>query len=183
MTEEIRLNLGCGHKVIPGWRNFDWAPPVEQVPEGILWETGDIRDLSRYADNSVEEILAANCIEHIGEYDVGPALQEWFRVLKPGGYLAVECPNLIKCCINFLQAATTGDPEIYHSYGILGIYGKQEKDGGKGQEHLWGHWPQDMKLRFKSVGFVGIKEELPLMKPDKAHVRDFRIVGRKPQSA
>lgn len=47
-----------------------------------------------YEDNSVDVIFTSQALEHISKYQVIPTLQEWYRVLKPGGRLQIIVPDL-----------------------------------------------------------------------------------------
>ena len=54
----------------------------------------DIRDLKTIKTAIADEILAVHVIEHFFYWEVGPLLKSWRRVLKPGGKIILECPNL-----------------------------------------------------------------------------------------
>ena len=46
---------------------------------------GDCRDLSRFEDDSIDEIYASHVLEHLSyRNEIVPALKEWRRVLLPG---------------------------------------------------------------------------------------------------
>jgi SAM-dependent methyltransferase len=51
----------------------------------------DGRDLSLYPDNSIDLTYSSHTLEHIPEYEW--ALREWWRVVKPGGYMLVVVPD------------------------------------------------------------------------------------------
>jgi predicted SAM-dependent methyltransferase len=83
-----KLHIG-GKLRSPGWEilNVLPGPDVDHV--------GNAVDLSRFADGSFTELYASHVLEHFG-YN-GPlqkALQEWQRVLVPGGVLHVSVPDL-----------------------------------------------------------------------------------------
>ncbi len=80
-----KLNLGCGTDVKPGWVNLDSAslPGVDVVH--------DIEKLPfPFADNSFDEILCQDILEHI---DYLPVLKELHRILASGGTLTVRVPH------------------------------------------------------------------------------------------
>ena len=57
----VRLNLGCGDKILPGYINIDAAPSRGgKSPDFIA----DLRDLSKVKAAIVNEILAVHVIEH-----------------------------------------------------------------------------------------------------------------------
>jgi SAM-dependent methyltransferase len=88
VEETRRLNWGCGPVVAPGWLNADrLARPGIDI-------TGDIRDRLQVPDDSVEYAVAMHALQDLPYLDVGPALRELHRVLKPGGVLRVGVPDL-----------------------------------------------------------------------------------------
>lgn len=89
----VRLNLGCGRNIVPGWINIDRAPGpgvdvVTDLERGELWTTLG----TRAPANSVDTILACHVLEHI--HYLIPLLRECHRVLRPGGHLVVLVPHL-----------------------------------------------------------------------------------------
>lgn len=83
-----RLHIG-GQTRAPGWEVLDAnpGPCVDHV--------GNAGDLSRFAENSFEQIYASHVLEHFAYLRrIVPALMEWKRVLSPGGSLYVSVPDL-----------------------------------------------------------------------------------------
>ena len=83
--DRLRLNIGCDRSEIAGFVGVDFNPDVD--PD-ILAEADDLHMI---ADNSVDEIYASHMLEHLPYGNT--ALQEWLRVLKPGGMLTVIVPD------------------------------------------------------------------------------------------
>lgn len=100
----------------PGWQSFDIAagPEVDHV--------GDCRDLSRFADNSIEAIYASHVLEHLSRADVLLALREWRRVLRPGSDIMISVPDLNIVAQIFISPKLRG-PEKYDVLSM--IYGGQ----------------------------------------------------------
>jgi ubiquinone/menaquinone biosynthesis C-methylase UbiE len=76
-----------GHKVI----GVDTSPAMlararEKVPEGKFHEA-DLRDTA-LADDSVDLVVRAIALSHVP--DLGPALREFVRVLRPAGHLMIS---------------------------------------------------------------------------------------------
>jgi predicted SAM-dependent methyltransferase len=82
-----RLHIG-GTRRTPGWEILDALarPEVDHV--------GDARDLSRFAPASFGELYASHVLEHFGYVELVAVLQEWRRVLVPGGLLYLSVPDL-----------------------------------------------------------------------------------------
>lgn len=101
----MKLNLGCGDKILPGYVNVDVAPArAGQKPDVIC----DLHRLEPFEDSSVDEILAVHVVEHFWRWEVVGVLREWLRVLKPGAPMILECPNLLSACEQFLR-----DPDTF----------------------------------------------------------------------
>jgi SAM-dependent methyltransferase len=83
-----RLNVGCGNQRKPGWIGIDKV----QTPAVDI-----VRDLARglpFEDSSVDEIYCDNVLEHIGPpEDFVFVLNEFYRVLKPGGLATIIVPD------------------------------------------------------------------------------------------
>lgn len=127
----IKLNLGCG------WRNFgsDWIHT-----DGGDYDHLDYNDITNleFEDNSVDIIYASHVIEYFDINEVKQLLQEWRRVLKPGGELRVAVPDFesmnmlyhngkvkLKDIIGPLYGRMSmGDKTIYHktTYDYESLY-------------------------------------------------------------
>ena len=56
-----------------------------------------------YMDNSISAINSEHSLEHLTFDKIKPTLQEWYRVLKPGGELLLKIPDLELCCQEYLK--------------------------------------------------------------------------------
>jgi SAM-dependent methyltransferase len=81
----LRINVGCGHEVLPGFVNLD----VRAVP-GLGLRADALR--LPFADASVAEARAGSLLEHF--HDPCDMLDELHRVLAPDGRLVVRVPAL-----------------------------------------------------------------------------------------
>jgi len=89
----LKLNLGCGIYYKPGYVNID------KFELSVADQQADLYFLP-YPDNSVDEIEASHIIEHFDIIHIPYLLAEWWRVLKLGGKLYLETPNLWRSVIN-----------------------------------------------------------------------------------
>lgn len=90
------LDLGCGPwKVWPhaiGVDNFaEWDPSL--VGPWRPDVTCDVTDLAPFADKTMDYVFSSHVLEHID--DAKAVLREWWRVIKPGGYLVLYLPHAL----------------------------------------------------------------------------------------
>jgi len=83
---EIKLHIGCGGNLLPGWINADITT---RAPYWI-----DARRPLPFPDNTVAYIFAEHLIEHLTKPEAAAFLMECFRVLKHGGVLRLSTPDL-----------------------------------------------------------------------------------------
>ena len=81
----MKVNIGCGAKVLEGYLNVDKHPINERVVHG------DLNERIPCQENSAEEVLLDNVIEHISSVDL--AMREIYRILRPGGTLTIYTPH------------------------------------------------------------------------------------------
>jgi predicted SAM-dependent methyltransferase len=77
----LKLNLGCGRYALDGYENLDRVLGTEIYP------------LPQYEDETVDEVRASHVLEHFPHGEVSHVVNEWARVLKPGGWLKIAVPD------------------------------------------------------------------------------------------
>ena len=132
----IKLDIGSGPNPRAGFTGVDIAslPGVVMAP---MWDLP-------YPDQQVDEIFSRHALEHVEKRKVVPTLAEWRRVLKTGGRLVVEVPDLVWCCENWLQHPDAG-------WNMDAIFGTQDHPG---QFHLTGFTPEIMAEYFIQAGWT-----------------------------
>ena len=103
----LRLHIG-GEQRRAGWKilNIAPGPNVDYV--------GDCRDLSRFADGSLDEIYASHVLEHLGyQQELPQTLAAFHRVLKKGGKASISVPDFEVLCRLFLEPANSAS-ERFH---------------------------------------------------------------------
>lgn len=85
----IKLNIGCGREYRRGWVNTD----ISRATKADAYF--DVRSEPIPCDTgSASEILISGVLEQIGENEhLIHAMNECYRVLKPGGIMTVIVPN------------------------------------------------------------------------------------------
>lgn len=103
-----KLNLGSGNTKIDGFISVDLYDEEADV-------RADICELP-YSDNSVDEIVAYQVIEHVPYNRSEAMFAEMYRVLKPGGTAIVETPDIDVVCRKILEEGLL-DKWIYNLVG------------------------------------------------------------------
>jgi predicted SAM-dependent methyltransferase len=86
MGEPIRLHLGCGAREIP---NFVHIDIMDAAHVDICHKVDNLP----FPDNTASLIYVSHVLEHFGRFEVEGVLQEWRRVLVPGGVLRLAVPD------------------------------------------------------------------------------------------
>jgi predicted SAM-dependent methyltransferase len=159
--DRIRLNIGCDRTQIGGFLGVDFNPDVN--PDVLA-----PADKLPYEDNTVDEIYASHVLEHL-PYE-NKALEEWLRVLKPGGLLTVAVPDIYQTYVLWKHGGTWGEyhmpiTEVYMNAVAFGanlladaIPEMKDMYGGPGHAHKQ-IFINDMLLnRVISAGFVHAHE-------------------------
>jgi len=97
------LHIGCGPKrknqTTRGFNTDAWTELRLDIDADVQPDIiGTMTDMSAVADASVDAIFSSHNIEHLYPHEVGPALAEFIRVLRPDGFLVVTCPDLQEVC-------------------------------------------------------------------------------------
>jgi|TARA_R110002020_G_scaffold427067_5_gene636415 predicted SAM-dependent methyltransferase len=137
----IKINMGCG------WRDFgnDWV----HIDSGDYkhLDAFSITDLSQYENNTVDLIYASHVVEYFDRTQIGPLLEEWNRVLKPGGVLRLAVPNFE----NIAKLYHSGGYSLDYFVGLL--YGKMPM----GNETIYHKTVYDFESLSKVVESAGFK--------------------------
>ena len=140
----------------------------------------DLHELTPFETASVDEVLAVHVVEHFWRWEVVDVLKEWARVLKPGGHMVLECPNLLSACEEFLRNPTTGaspGPEGQRTMWVF--YGDPAWEDPL-MCHRWNYTPQSLAQVMAEAGLVNLRQEPAQFKLREP--RDMRIVGEKPHA-
>lgn len=157
----LRIHIGCGEHIWPGWVNCDLHAEADVSTDGRKLPFD-----SDYAD----EIHSIHFVEHVPRLDVDEMLVEWMRVLKRGGKLAIEVPCLDKIAKNIVN----GEKNIRLT--VLGLFG-DPRDPRPGMMHQWAYTGAELAEVLRQCGFSDVTVRDP-----KFHVqsRDMRIEAVKP---
>ena len=140
---DLKLHLGCGAVFLPGFVHIDLAE------FDYVRYHQDVRDLSRFSDDSIGLIYACHVLEYFDLQEAAGALREWRRVLKPGGVLRLAVPDFDKLT------------QVYHQHegglaSVLGpLYGRMPMSG-KLIYHKTVYDYESLSYLLRVLGFHGI---------------------------
>lgn len=92
----VKINLGCGSKFLDGYINVDMC---ERLGVDLVH---DLRRPLPLRDGIADEIHAQHVVEHFSRTEWPVILADWTRVLKAGGRLVIECPDVMRVCEAFI---------------------------------------------------------------------------------
>lgn len=168
-NNKIQLLLGCGNRKRKGWVNIDID---EKVNPDIV---ADVKELNMFEDEAVDEMECCHLFEHLTYLDAVNALREWHRVLRRGGKLFLELPNLERC-IEILYNKEGQEAENLAMVGLYG-YNLDIEKYGTPMVHKYGWTPKTLSDELKKLGFGEIRE-VPITQKYRAatkHNRDMRL--------
>jgi len=165
----MKLNIGCGYNRLEGWLNLDSSPA--SAADRLM----PAHDLD-FGSGSVAEIKALQLVEHLGFFKTVYFLSECWRVLKPGGTLLLETPDIEKTFRVFLA----GDRAVKEA--ALGwVYGSETP----GMNHLYCFPKELLAELLAAAGFKITGGEEFLFQPSRPALRftAVKAEGEKPALA
>ena len=161
----LRLHIGCGPNILPGWVNIDSVARAPGVRTDI-----DLTALP-WPDASVGAALAEHVFEHFSFAEEARIWPEIARVLRPGGVLTLEVPDFEWVCAQFLASQDdfrafyqVGHADHYagcgraldQRWGILQtmFFGNQN---GAGQFHRSAYTEAKLRALARMTGFAAIE--------------------------
>ncbi len=98
----MKANLGCGKDIRSGYVNIDRMPQGD-APKDV-YRQGDISSLDWLTeDDTLDEILALDCLEYLQTNAVKQALINWAKKLSNGGVLKILIPDCYAVAKAFSQ--------------------------------------------------------------------------------
>lgn len=133
----IRLNIGAGESNLPGFIPID------------IQKGADASTKLPYEDGTVDEVYASHVLEHIHHSKTFPTIQEWVRVLKPGGRIRIAIPDFEKVLKNVKD-----DPEKFNSgYISAWLHGTHDVDHDRHQAVIL---KEDLESMLRACGIDDI---------------------------
>ena len=112
-----------------------------------------------FSDGSVDRIAAIHVLEHFYEWDALPLLQEWKRVLRPGGEMILELPCMNKV-ISYMTRCVAGGHPVNLAFSWWAFWG-DPRYRTPAMCHKWGYTMESVQDLLRKAGFVEIQIERP----------------------
>jgi predicted SAM-dependent methyltransferase len=118
-----KLNLGSSDRKLPGYVNVDIV--ADYNPDIVA----NVNRLAGIGDGEYDLVRASHVLEHFMYDECPQVLAEWRRVLRPGGYLIVCCPDYLRASWRAIMAPHGFDPlsrrycAAKHQGWIAGLFG------------------------------------------------------------
>ena len=163
MVNEIKLHLGCGENYYPEYLNID-------INEKSIADIIAHAILLPIKENCVISIKAYHLIEHFDWVDILFLFNEWYRVLKRGGKVTIEVPD-IKKGIKELERNKTLIEQVKSIQWLFGI-------DTSWMQHKSGVTFELIKNMLQEIGFENIYRKEP-----KTHLYEegLRVSCNKPE--
>lgn len=181
----LRLNIGCGGQVLPGWVNIDISPTLGAIGGLVLHLP--------VGDDSAECAILFDVVEHLHPTrEALRALKEIGRVLRPGGVLRVSTPDLRGLAHAYVRENMAGwgaasQPAVYgampaalqfsaHAFGNL-----TDEGGGRYLGHQVLYDEESLSLLLAEAGFREVQRQRPRESLSEA-IR-LQVTDRWPETA
>lgn len=104
----MKINLGCGNRLLEGYINIDIYAPSHKTKEQFL--QADALEIDSYfLADSVDEVYSSHFFEHLTHFEVTDLLYRIFNILKPGGKLIIRVPDFIGLITDYAKRQSKGD--------------------------------------------------------------------------
>lgn len=167
----MRINFGAGKVIMDRWYNVDAVrhPKAPRDPELIYemrFDGGKLIEPMPLADGCADEVFAAHVIEHFFRYDVDAVVAEWKRLLRDGGRITLELPNIEAAARNLL-AGMSDKMALWPLYGDW-------SHGSPYMMHRHGYTPKTITSLLAFHGFKDIRILPPVTHGARVN-RDMRV--------
>ena len=160
------LHVGCGNdskeQTTRGFAKAEWDEIRYDIDENINPDiVGSITSMEPIPSNSFDAIYSSHNIEHLYAHEVPLAISEFYRVIKPDGFVVITCPDLQSVCTLVAEDKLT-EPAYQSSLGPITpldiLYGHRKAiaSGNVYMAHHCGFTKRVLAGVFQQAGFQGI---------------------------
>ncbi|MFX0208722.1 MAG: hypothetical protein ACFFDT_22260, partial [Candidatus Hodarchaeota archaeon] len=161
-TLDVSLHLGCGLNYRVGSLNVD-------LFEFRVADIGAHAAFLPFKSDIIGTIEAYHLLEHFDWVEVKYLLNEWFRILKEGGSLIIEVPDLTASSRKLIRLKDLSS----QTTTLQWIYGVKDL----GMQHKTGFTKEILVNFLLKAGFVEIRKETP---QSYQYEKGLRVACKKP---
>jgi len=140
----LKIHLGCGPRYIPGFYHID----IQHYPH--VDKNCRVENLYFLKNESVDLIYASHVLEHYGRFAVNSVLEEWIRVLKPGGVLRLSVPDFAASARLYTEGKFPDGV-----YNVIGAVNGGQKNAYDFHNVIFD--TRDLTERLKLTGFSSVR--------------------------
>ena len=182
-NDKLYVHYGCGQCAPEEWKNFDVSPTLRIQKTPVLgWilkkslgqvfdrnvRYGDVtRGLPGIKDNTADGVYCSHVLEHMSLADFRKAVENSYKMLKPGGHFRLIMPDLKVLVDDYISDKEKGDPEASVRFIKRTLMAMEERPRNMKAvsklafgyiNHLW-LWDKEATINeLKKVGFSSIRE-------------------------
>jgi len=177
--ELMVLDIGCGMPTMPDERRTVRAENIigidirEDSDAEII---ADIRDGIPLENDKFDIVLIYQVLEHFTSVEVSNLLDDCIRVLKTGGEMWIQTPNLKWCAEAILEGKELFEHKVDGLSVMNSIYGEQIRQGNA---HKWGYTVETLCGVLIDHGLEIILAEEYGGEANLDHKPDIFVKGRK----
>lgn len=137
---------------------------AERFPAAV--RIGDVVRGLPVPDGACDGVYASHVLEHLARRDVDIALDETFRILKPGGIFRAVVPDLAVSARRYLDAAGRDDPQACDRFMTETHLGIERRPRGVARtlvewfsnaRHMWMWDEAGLAAAMRAHGFADIR--------------------------
>ncbi len=157
-AKAVKLHIGCGQNYFEGWINIDNNSDNNIAKLDLNF---DLRNPLPFNDNSVDFIYNEHFLEHLNVEEGLRALQDFLRVLKPGGVMRIAMPDLQKIIQVYLDdnwKERCGKSLTKYGLGFVQTKAELLNINFRAWGHKWLYDWEELERRLKEAGARHIQQ-------------------------
>lgn len=154
-SHSIKLNIGAGGTKIDGYTPIDIKDGVDAIK-------------LPYPNESVDEVYASHVLEHFPYEKTALVLNEWARVLKPGGIMRIGVPDMAKIVGSWGEASKKN----LSRYLLGGHIDRDDVHGAVFDEDL-------LRVAMQQAGIGWVERFEPFASDTTTHPISLNMQGKK----